>query len=138
MTWKIRSFQISDYEQVATLWQRAGIESSPSDRPEGLLKKLERDPELFIVAEEADRIVGAVIGAYDGRRGWIYHLAVAPDQQRDGLGSAIMNELEHRFRAIGCEKANLLVTPENAQVQKFYEHLGYGCNELIFMEKWLN
>ena len=96
-----------DYEQVTALWRAAGLSLSLSDDVSGIEHKMKRDPELFIVAESAGRISGAVMGCYDGRRGWVNHLAVAPDQQRNGLGTMLMAELEARFLAIGCVKVNL-------------------------------
>ena len=132
-----REFQLADYEQVAALWEAAGISLSVGDDPAGFSRRLERDAELFFVAEEGDRIVGVVMGCYDGRRGWINHLAVAPELQGHGVGTALVAELEERFRAIGCPKVNLLIKPSNADVQRFYERSGYAANPLIFMEKWL-
>ncbi|UFJ41153.1 GNAT family acetyltransferase [Brevibacillus humidisoli] len=137
MSIAIRSFAMSDYEPVIRLWCRAELEISRSDSYEQIQKKLQRDPELFLVAVEGNKIIGAVIGAYDGRRGWVYHLAVDSDEQRKGVGYAMMKELESRFQAIGCEKVNLLIEPNNAQVQGFYERLGFQSDELIFMEKWV-
>ena len=126
-----------DYEQVTALWRAAGLSLSLSDDVSGIEHKMKRDPELFIVAESAGRISGAVMGCYDGRRGWVNHLAVAPGQQRNGIGTMLVAELEARFRAIGCVKVNLLIEPDNNDVQRFYDGIGYTRDELIFMEKTL-
>ena len=68
-----------DYPAVLALWQTAGpgIHVSPSDTPPELERKLRRDPELFLAAETDDQLVGTVLGGFDGRRGMVYHLAVA-------------------------------------------------------------
>lgn len=137
MSVKIREFEIDDFANVLSLWRRAGLTISPSDTPEGIKKKLERDPDLFIVAEEDGNIVEAVMGAYDGRRAWINHLAVAPERQKIGLGAALLAEVEVRLKARACEKVNLHIYPGNAGVVGFYERVGYNRAELIFMEKWL-
>ena len=126
-----------DYEQVTALWRAAGLSLSLSDDVSGIEHKMKRDPELFIVAESAGRISGAVMGCYDGRRGWVNHLAVAPGQQRNGIGTMLVAELEARFRAIRCGKVNLLIEPDNNDVQRFYDGIGYTRDELIFMEKTL-
>src|SRR3972149_1801495 len=76
---KIRQFQLDDYSQVIALWQATGLEVGRSDSLPALRHKLEFDADLLLVAEEGGRIVGVVMGGYDGRRGWIYHLAVAPE-----------------------------------------------------------
>lgn len=108
---QLREFQIGDYPPVMALWQRAGLIISRSDSPEGLRQKLKRDADLFLVAEENDRIVGVIMGCYDGRRGWINRLAVAPDQRGAGLGSDPVKQVEERLKAKGCEKVNLLFEP---------------------------
>lgn len=134
---RIRTFEIRDYEQVVGLWRASGLSLSLSDDVRGVEHRMERDPELFIVAESGERIVGAVLGCYDGRRGWVNHLAVAPGRQRSGIGTMLMAELEARFRAVGCVKVNLLIEPGNGSVQRFYNGIGYSRDDLIFMEKTL-
>ena len=126
-----------DYEQVVDLWRASGLSLSLSDDVRGIEHRMQRDPDLFIVAESGARVVGAVMGCYDGRRGWVNHLAVAPGHQRGGIGTLLMAELEARFRAVGCVKANLLIAPDNGGVQRFYDGIGYTRDDLIFMEKTL-
>jgi ribosomal protein S18 acetylase RimI-like enzyme len=79
---KIREFKIEDYSPVRELWQTAGLEFRPGVELDDVKLKLQRDLDLFLVAELDGRIVGSVIGGWDGRRGWIYHLAVSPEHQR--------------------------------------------------------
>jgi len=134
---EVREFRMTDYDAVVALWQAAGLHLSPSDDRARILHKLERDPDLFLVGAEQGTLVAAVVGGYDGRRGWVYHLAVHPDHQGRGLGAALLAELEERLRRKGCHKLNLLVEPDNASVQRFYQRVGYRRDELIFMEKWL-
>ncbi len=134
---EIREFTLHDYEAVIDLWKRAGLVLSRSDSLEGIKSKLERDPDLFLVAEEDQRIVGAVMGCFDGRRGWVNHLAIDPQFQGKHFGKIIMEELEKRLKEKGCEKVNLLVRMDNTKVQGFYERLGFKQDELVFMEKWI-
>ena len=124
----IREFHFSDdYSSVYTLWQNSGsgIQIRRSDEPEEIRKKLEHDPDLFLVAERGDRIVGTVLGGFDGRRGMMYHLAVAEEERRKGLASDLVSELECRLRAKGCIRYYLLVTPENHDAMRFYEATGW-------------
>jgi ribosomal protein S18 acetylase RimI-like enzyme len=132
-----REFKMSDYPQVYALWQRAGLVMSRSDTKEALQKQLKRDADLFLVAEENKLIVGVVLGRWEGRRGWINRLAVAPEQQHKRLGSLLVAQVEERLKAKGCEKVNLLIDASNSNVQEFYRKLGYNNDDLIFMEKWL-
>ncbi|WP_201393315.1 GNAT family acetyltransferase [Ktedonobacter sp. SOSP1-85] len=133
----IRDFQIEDYDEVVTLWKQAGLVLSSSDNVEGIRQKLERDADLFLVAASERDIIGVVMGCYDGRRGWINHLAVAPSAQGQRVGARLMQEVERRLAEKGCAKVNLLIEPTNASVQAFYQKNGYQRDELIFMEKWL-
>jgi ribosomal protein S18 acetylase RimI-like enzyme len=77
------------------------------------------------------------MGAYDGRRGWVYHLAVEPDHQGRGIGRALMAELETRMVAQGVRKLNLQVRADNVEVAAFYEKLGYADEHLTSFGKWL-
>jgi len=129
MTISIRLFQFpADYENALRLWQNAGegIGIGPSDQPAEIAKKLQCDPDLFLVAEDDGCLVGTVIGGFDGRRGMVYHLAVAPDYRRKGLANQLMDEVETRLRARGCRKAYLLVKQGNITAASFYQKRGWG------------
>lgn len=108
---RVRPFAMVDYAAVRGLWANAGgdLQLRPSDEPGEIAKKLTRAPDLFLVAELAGRVRGVVMGAWDGRRGWIHHLAVAADHRRKGVATRLVGEVEERLRAKGCLKVNLLV-----------------------------
>lgn len=123
----IRQFTMDDYDTVYALWGRAGegIHLRRSDKRSEILKKIQRDPDLFLVAEVDGQIVGAVMGGFDGRRGMVYHLAVDHPYRGRGIGKRLMAELEARLKAKGCIKYYLLVTNENTEAQVFYQKLGW-------------
>jgi len=134
----IRQFDLArDYDAVIELWRSAGpgVHIGASDTRQEIARKLERDPDLFLVAEEAGQIVGTVIGGFDGRRGMVYHLAVAVRHRGNGIGTALMNELESRLKAKGCLKYYLQITSDNVDVVNFYEQLGWQRSPHIFMSK---
>lgn len=125
---RIREFYFpSDYEQVFALWgsMERGVRTGRSDTPAEIEKKLARDPDLFLVAEVDGNIIGSVIGGFDGRRGLVYHLAVAAGLRGHGIGSRLMDELESRLRAKGCLKCYLLVTADNPEAEAYYKHRGW-------------
>lgn len=126
-----------DYPAIYALWGQAGpgIHLRRSDEPAEIEKKLQRDPELFLVAEVAGQIVGAVLGGFDGRRGMVYHLAVSESYRRFGVGKLLMSELEDRLRQKGCIRAYLLVTPDNREATQFYEALGWDQMPLFVYGK---
>jgi ribosomal protein S18 acetylase RimI-like enzyme len=124
----IREFGFpEDYAAAISLWEHMekGIHVGPSDAPAEIQKKLERDPDLFLVAETNGGLIGTVIGGFDGRRGIIYHLAVHPNYRGQGLGGRLMDEVEARLRAKGCLRCYLLVTPDNLEAMRYYEKRGW-------------
>jgi ribosomal protein S18 acetylase RimI-like enzyme len=133
---KLREFCFpDDYSVVRHLWENAGdgIQLRLSDMPEEIQKKLERDPDLFLVAELNEKIVGSVIGGFDGRRGLIYHLAVDPNQREHGIGNLLMTEVEERLREKGCVKSYLLVTIKNEHAMHFYDKRGWSRMDTVYI-----
>jgi len=92
-----------------------------SDEPEEIRKKLLRDPDLFLVAEDKGRLIGSVIGGFDGRRGMIYHLAVESEYRQQGIGSLLMDEVEKRLKGKGCLRCYLMVAEGNEEAMHYYE-----------------
>jgi len=121
---QVREFRYpEDYPAARLFWENAGsgIHLRRSDEPEEIQKKLRRDPDLFLVAETNGKLIGTVIGGFDGRRGLIYHLAVEAGFRQHGIGSLLMNEVERRLEAKGCLKCYLMVTVDNENAMRFYE-----------------
>jgi len=117
----------ADYSAVYQLWQSVGpgVHRGRSDTEPEIKKKLERDPDLFLVAEDQGQIIGTVLAGFDGRRGIIYHLAVSPEGRQQGIGAAMMREVEARLIAKGCLRCYLLVVPGNDIAVNFYTHRGW-------------
>jgi ribosomal protein S18 acetylase RimI-like enzyme len=131
---RIREFDFPrDYETVRALWEdiEKGVRLGRSDTPGEIQKKLQRDPELFLVAENAGEIIGTVIGGYDGRRGLLYHLAVAAGHRQQGVGEGLLMEVEKRLRARGCIRCYLLVTNDNLEAARFYEKRGWKSMDYL-------
>ncbi len=139
--WRIRNFQLpKDYQMVIDLWSHAGdgIHLGRSDTLPEIKKKMDYDPDLFLVAEKGSEIVGAVLGGFDGRRGLVYHLAVRQDFRQRGIASALMEELENRLRAKGCIRVYLLVTRDNIEARQYYEKRGWECMDILTYAKNLS
>ena len=132
----IREFKFPvDYQQVYELWSsiEKGVHIGRSDSQTEIEKKVSRDPELFLVAEYQNKIIGSVIGGYDGRRGLIYHLAVDASFRGHRIGSRLMDEVEARLRAKGCLKCYLLVTADNVEVENYYRQRGWQQMDSIHL-----
>jgi len=125
---QLREFRFpEDYEQVLKVWEsmEIGVRVGRSDAQAEIQKKVARDPDLFLVAENKHNIVGTIIGGFDGRRGIIYHLAVESAYRGQGVGSQLLNKVETRLRSKGCLKCYLMVTSENEPAMRYYEHHGW-------------
>ena len=136
----IREFNFPvDYPEAFDLWKNsgAGISVARSDSLDEIEKKLNYAPDLFLVAEIMGKLIGTVIGGFDGRRGMIYHLAVSKQFQKLGVGKMLMNEVESRLRSKGCLKSYLMVTKENTRVIDYYQNLGWNVMDLCVMGKEL-
>jgi len=140
MTIEFRDYRHpEDYAAVVALWERCGpgVQLSRSDQADEIRKKLQHDPDLFILAVSEGGVVGTVVGGYDGRRGLIYHLAVEEAHRRQGLGARLMEEIEDRLRQRGCLKSYLLVAPGGEQALDFYRAQGWQVMEVTLMGKEL-
>lgn len=134
----IRSFVYpDDYPKVQALWENAGsgIHLGRSDTLEEIAKKIQRDPDLFLIAEIDGQVVGAVLGGFDGRRGLVYHLAVEKAHRQRGIGAALMQALETRLSEKGCLRCYLLVTKENQEAMRFYAKRGWEQMDLYIYAK---
>lgn len=131
---QIREFRFpEDFEPVHQLWaaMEKGVRVGRSDTRAEIEKKITRDPDLFLVAEHAEKIIGTVIGGFDGRRGLLYHLAVAKEFRGQGIGTRLLEEVEHRLRAKGCLKCYLMVTPENDEAAQYYQRHGWHYMDYV-------
>ncbi len=134
---QIRPFQAEDEEAVVSLWQRCELLRPWNDPHKDIRRKLRVRPDLFLVGVLDGHVVATVMAGYEGHRGWLNYLAVAPEHQRRGLGRAIVAEAERLLRKEGCPKINLQVRSSNRAAIEVYRHLGYAVDEVVSMGKRL-
>lgn len=121
-----REFVIDDYDKAVALWTLAeGVEVAEGDSKEEIHAYLLRNPGLSRVAEENGTIVGAALSGHDGRRGLIYHLAVAPAYHGKGIGRLLVRECVTHLRATGIARALILVAGDNAGAHSFWLRIGW-------------
>ena len=140
---EIREFSFTnDYDSILKLWQdiETGMKVGRSDTPEEIQKKLERDPDLFLVAETNNEVIGSVIGAFDGRRGMIYHLAVHNKFRGQGIGAMLLTEVEMRLQAKGCLKCLMHVLNDNTEAIQFYQNRGWRIakEDVVLVKEFYN
>ncbi len=134
---KIRAYQNQDKAEVISLWNDCGLVAPQNDPAKDIDRKLNVDPDLFLVGVKGNTIVATVMGGYEGHRGWINYLAVKPSEQRKGYGQAIMEAVEKLIRQKGCPKINLQVRTTNESVIAFYAAIGYGNDNVVGLGKRL-
>lgn len=134
---QFRQFHPDDTEQTVALWQACGLTRPWNDPRKDIERKLQQEPELFIVAEQDGLLLGSVMAGYDGHRGWIYYLSVLPQYQSQGLGKELVQQAEQRLRSKGCPKIQLMIRLDNSSVQDFYRALGYEQAEVVVLGKRL-
>jgi ribosomal protein S18 acetylase RimI-like enzyme len=133
----IRAYAAADEAALVALWRDCGLIKPWNDPHKDILRKLRVQPDLLLVALADGAIVGSAMAGYEGHRGWINYLAVAPSQRRRGLGRELMREAERRLLALGCPKINLQIRSDNRDVIAFYERIGYAVDPLVSMGKRL-
>jgi ribosomal protein S18 acetylase RimI-like enzyme len=133
----IRPFAPADEDAVVALWEAAGL-TRPWNHPHrDIARKLQVRPEWLLVAAAGTEIVGTVMAGYDGHRGWVNYLAVAPAHRRAGLGRALMAEAERVLSEAGCPKVNLQLRAGNDEALAFYEALGYVRDDVVSLGRRL-
>jgi ribosomal protein S18 acetylase RimI-like enzyme len=125
----------SDEQQVVALWTACGLTRPWNDPAKDIARKLTVQPDLFLVGELDHEIVATGMFGFDGTRGWVHYLAVAPTHQGESLGRALMAEGERLLTELGCPKVNLQVRSGNERVIGFYESLGYVSDGTVTLGK---
>ena len=123
----IRTMTIDDYDAVYALWlscKGMGL-NSVDDSREGIARYLARNPNTCFVAEDAGAVCGVIMAGHDGRRGFIYHAAVAPDARHRGIGRRLAERALEALKEEGISKAALVAFTRNEAGNVFWEKLGF-------------
>lgn len=138
MALQLREMQPQDYESVIALWRSCeGIGLSEDDSPEGIARFLENNPGLCFVALEGGQLAGAVLCGQDGRRGYLYHLAVRKSHRRNGIGAALVKRCFEGLERVGIRKCHIFVFRENQAAIDFWGHTGWQLRtDLVIMSCW--
>jgi len=132
-----REMADADYDAVHALWKATpGIGLSEADERRNIASFLAFNRGLSFVAEEGGRLAGAVLGSFDGRRGYLHHLAVDPAHRRSGIGTALVARSLDALRERGARRCHIFVMADNANGMRFWERVGwFRRSDLILMSK---
>ena len=133
----IRPFQTDDEDALVALWKMCELTVPWNNPHKDIARKLQVQPELFLVGILDSSLIATVMGGYEGHRGWINYLAVHPDFQEKGYGQEIMNSVETEIRKMGCPKINLQIRRGNDKIASFYQKLGFSYDDVVSMGKRL-
>lgn len=129
----IRKYKDQDRDSLIALWQRVFPDDPPHNAPARVLSAKLKVDDLIFVAEQDQHIVGACMAGYDGHRGWLYAVAVAPEQRRGGTGTRLVKAALEELKNLGCIKVNLQIRPTNTAVAAFYQSLGFATEDRLSM-----
>jgi len=133
----IRPFQTEDEDALVALWKMCELTVPWNNPHKDIARKLQVQPELFLVGILGNSLIATVMGGYEGHRGWINYLAVHPDFHGKGYGQGIMNSVETVLREMGCPKINLQIRRGNDKIASFYQKLGFTSDNVVSMGKRL-
>ncbi len=134
---KMRPYADADQAAVVALWQACELTRPWNDPVKDIARKQGIQPEWFLVGERDGAVIASVMFGYDGHRGWMNYLAVAPEHQRQGHAKALIAQGEALLLAAGCPKLSLMVRRSNTQVLGFYQALGYAEDDVVSLGKRL-
>ena len=134
---RIRVFERADEAAVVDLWEACGLTRPWNDPHKDIARKLEVQPELFLVGAVDEAVIASVMAGYEGHRGWMNYLAVARRVRGRGYGRALVEHVERLLVERGCPKINLQVRASNPAAVAFYRRLDYAQDESISLGKRL-
>ena len=128
----IRPAQGDEVEQILGLWRESDATPSPTDNRDEVVKLLASPHAVLLIADVGERLAGTVIGAWDGWRGNIYRLAVAPAFRRRGIGRMLVAEADRALHRMGARRITALVESDHPWATDFWDSLassGYRHDE---------
>lgn len=134
----IRNLTIGDYENLILLWERSGLPFKPRGRDsrEALKAEMENSPNLHLGAFQGEDLVGSLIASFDGRKGWINRLAVAPEYRERGIANLLVQSAEQALETKGARVIGALILNTNVPSLKFFEKMGYQTDEdIVYVSK---
>jgi ribosomal protein S18 acetylase RimI-like enzyme len=129
---------LADAAELVALWQACGLTRPWNDPHADFALALGNPTSTVLLARDGDVLIGSVMAGFDGHRGWIYYLAVAPDRQRGGIGRALMAAAEAWLAERDAPKVQLMVREGNAAALGFYARLGYTAQGAVTLGRFLN
>lgn len=134
---RLEKAQTKDRAAMLDLWRSIpGLGVGRGDDLESLKAFMDRNPSTCLVLKKDEQLIGTVLGGFDGRRGYLYHLAVHPDYQGRGYGKMLLGQVSHELKLLGAPKIHLFSFTDNPQAAQFYEEQGWERRRDIKVFSW--
>ncbi|MBI2335107.1 GNAT family N-acetyltransferase [Candidatus Daviesbacteria bacterium] len=122
----VKKMSIKNFNSIHNLWKEAGLSIPEIQKEKEEAKLILRlNSSSSFEAYNKGKLAGTILGIFNGRRGWIYHLAVHPDFQKKGIGSLLLQKAEEALKKLGAKRILLWVRKDNLGVTNFYQKHGY-------------
>jgi ribosomal protein S18 acetylase RimI-like enzyme len=127
---EIRQFQNGDEQSLIQLWRDCDLVRAQNNPQKDIERKRKVQPDLFLVGLAEGCIIASVMAGYDGHRGWLNYLAVAPAFQNRGIARKMIQAAEKGLSRYGCPKVNIQVRLTNSGAIEFYKKIGFQVDEV--------
>ena len=124
---RIQPMTVDDYDDVRALWMTIngfGIRTL-DDSPADIRRFILRNPTTSVVARVEDRIVGSILCGSDGRQGSLYHVCVAREYRRRGIGTKMVGYCMQQLKLMGINKVSLIAFTRNDAGNAFWKQIGW-------------
>ena len=133
----IAQLEVADIPALVALWEACGLTRPWNDPERDARLAIEGATSTILGLRDGEALIASVMIGFDGHRGWIYYLAVAPERRREGLGRQMMKAAEVWLRERGAPKLQLMVRTTNEEALGFYEALGLERQEVVTLGRFL-
>lgn len=122
-----RDMIIEDYGSAYELWENTeGMGLSAADSEEAIRHYLQRNAGFSQICEGEDGVIaGTALCGHDGRRGFLYHVAVSNAYRGHGIGRILVHNCLRRLHEAGIEKCHLMVIGDNELGRSFWSGIGW-------------
>jgi GNAT superfamily N-acetyltransferase len=127
----IRTATLADAEAVLQFWMDSGASMSVTDEPEYVRRVIQHPSAVLLLARSEGRIIGTLLGTFDGWRGNLYRLVVGPEHRRQGIARQLVRRMERTFSDWGVRRITVLVEQDRPWAVEFWNAVGYPRDEHI-------